>query len=89
MMALSDEDKAEAKAILAEARTILREDKVLAHNALMDERWKRVHGEDPVKEPDVDPNAPPGPPDKKPAPSESDTGKKKNFYWGEALDDAK
>ena len=78
-MALSDEDKAELQEQLKEARRILKEDKVLAHNTLMDERWKRVHGDDP---PPVDPNAPPAPPKNDPP---TDQPKKKGIWWGDAL----
>lgn len=80
-MALSDEDKEELRKELAEARRILKEDKVLAHNALMDERWKRVHGEDPPKVPE---GAPPAPDPKNPP--NDPTPKKKGFWWGDALE---
>jgi hypothetical protein len=60
---MNDEDKAAIKAEIAEARRILREDKLLAHNRQMDERWTRIHGADPVVPPEGAPPAPePGPP---------------------------
>jgi len=78
-MALSDEDKAELKTQLDEARRILKEDRVLAHNARMDERWRRVHGEDPPVAP---PGSPPAPDPKDPP---VDPPKKKGIWWGDAL----
>jgi hypothetical protein len=84
-MPLSPEEKEELRAELADARRILREDKILAHQRLMDERWTRTHGPDPAPDAPVDPNVPPAPDKKDPA-EQTDPPKKKSFYWGEALD---
>lgn len=86
-MALSDEDKEEFRAELTEARRILKEDSVLAHNKRMDERWTRVHGADPEPTgPPADPGNPDQPPAPDPKPDEPDKPKKKGLWWGNALD---
>ena len=83
-MPLSPEDKEEMKRELDAARAILREDKILAHNKLMGERWTRVHGEDPPPTEPTDPNVPPAP-DKKEAPQDP-PDKPRHGWWGDALD---
>jgi hypothetical protein len=85
-MPLTPEEKEEMRAELAEARRILREDRVLAHNKLMDERWTRVHGADPAPTEPSDPNVP-SPPDKKVENPNDPKEKSKHGWWGDALDD--